>query len=390
MIRHSEKLPSALLPLANDAIDTPAIVYDLTRLEELLTCAQFARDQLGFKLLYSIKAAACSQILQGFGPQLDGFAASSLFEAQLARDLGLNAPIHLTSPGIRPSEIPRLGRLCQFIAFNSPTQYERFCWGLTEFASLGLRVNTRISYTADERYDPCGPFSKLGTPIELVPSTFAPENGLLRGIHLHTNADSTDFGELLANLRGLAEWVPEHLELDWLNLGGGYLFEESSIDPLEECVNFARDRFGAEVYLEPGASLVRAAGFLLTRVLDVFEVDGLQIAVLDTTVNHMPEVLEFGYQPAVVGSKKDGTYEYALVGSTCLAGDVFGRYRFNAQLEVGSLMTISDAGAYTLSKAHRFNGINLPSVGAVNRDGQFAIWRKFDYSEYRSYWIADG
>ena len=132
--------------------------------------------------------------------------------------------------------------------------------------------------------------------------------------------------------------------------------------------------------------MVRAAGYLMGSVLDTFEVDGKRIAVLDTTINHMPEVLEFDYQPDVVGQLDDGPFEYVLAGSTCLAGDIFGTYRLPTPLELGQRVVFKEAGAYSLAKAHRFNGVNLPQVGMLDREGQYRVSKTFDYRDFVSYW----
>ena len=73
----------------------------------------------------------------------------------------------------------------------------------------------------------------------------------------------------------------------------------------------------------------------------------------------MPEVFEYGFQPDVVGaceadagaSKGDAGHEYLLAGCTCLAGDLFGVYRFPGPLHVGDRVVFSNAGSYTLVKA---------------------------------------
>ena len=54
--------------------------------------------------------------------------------------------------------------------------------------------------------------------------------------------------------------------------------------------------------------------------------------MLDTTVNHMPEVFEYQFRPDVLGHNDAGAYEYVLAGMSCLAGDIFGEYRFDAPL----------------------------------------------------------
>ena len=208
----------------------------------------------------------------------------------------------------------------------------------------------------------------------------------IEGIHVHTNADSTDFGELLANVRVLTDYIPAHSNLKWINLGGGYLFEDVPLHQFVEAINAAHTHFGAEVVIEPGAGLVRSAGYLVASVLDVFVVDGEQIAVLDATVNHMPEVLEFDYSLTVTQHQDNGQFAYTLAGSTCLAGDVFGRYRFPMPLRVGSKLIFEEAGAYTLAKAHRFNGINLPLMAILGADGEIRVRKTFEYLEFATYW----
>ena len=124
------------------------------------------------------------------------------------------------------------------------------------------------------------------------------------------------------------------------------------------------------------------------------------MAVLDTTVNHMPEVFEYGFQPDVVGAMvsgpstgsgpavdDDSPHEYLLAGCTCLAGDLFGAYRFPEPLKVGDKVVFSNAGSYTLVKAHTFNGVALPSVYALTeRTASWCLQSSPSYAEYAARW----
>jgi carboxynorspermidine decarboxylase len=184
-----------------------------------------------------------------------------------------------------------------------------------------------------------------------------------------------------AKLGGLFERV------QWVNLGGGYLLDETdSLEPLCETIRFLRSRYGLEVFVEPGAALARAAGQIVSTVLDVFESGGKKVAVLDTTVNHMPEVFEYGFEPDVLGHDDGADHEYLLAGCTCLAGDLFGLYQFHEPLEAGSQVVFNNAGAYTLPKAHMFNGVNLPTIYAVSESGDLVLKKRFTYAEYAAKW----
>ena len=65
-------------------VETPAYVFDERRVLRDLKTALELRDRCGFKLLYALKPLSCEFILELMIGKVDGFAASSLFEARLA------------------------------------------------------------------------------------------------------------------------------------------------------------------------------------------------------------------------------------------------------------------------------------------------------------------
>ena len=110
------------------------------------------------------------------------------------------------------------------------------------------------------------------------------------------------------------------------------------------------------------------------------------VAVLDTTINHFPEVFEYQFAPDVLGDDHESEHEYVLAGASCLAGDVLGTYGFKRRLKPGSRVVLPGMGAYSLVKANMFNGINLPVVYSIAADGSLEERRKYDYEDYRSRW----
>ena len=210
----------------------------------------------------------------------------------------------------------------------------------------------------------------------------------IEGIHFHTNCDATDWSPLKKTVQHLDTHIPRLLQqCRWINLGGGYLLEDNTdLSAFHEAVQILQKKYELEVIIEPGAGVVRDTCFLIAQVVDLFESDGMQVAVLDTTVNHMPEVFEYQFSPDVVGDTNDGRYRYVLTGATCLAGDVFGEYAFDTPLAVGSRVTFTGVGAYTLVKSHMFNGINLPTIYALTPAGELTSHKQFDYEDFRQRW----
>ncbi len=361
---------------------SPAFVVDMDQVLDNLKSLNQLRSHTDCKVLYSMKALPLSALLTGLTGQMDGISDSSLNEARLAREVcGDQVNLHLTTPGLRPDEFLQIDALCSHISFNSLSQHIRYKDQTT--ASKGLRINPKVSFADDERYDPCRRYSKLGIDIQDL-STGLPED--IEGLHLHTVFGQTDFNPLRQTLNILQPWLSQQTQLKWLNLGGGYLFHAiADLRPLISLIQQLNQQGIPHIYLEPGKALVGNAGYVLTTVLDKFFSDGKTVLILDTSVNHHPEVFEYQRKPILLEEEPQGSQSAILAGSTCLAGDLFGEYRFKQLPEVGEKLLFAEVGAYSLIKANRFNGYALPAVYCWQQD-EVSLLNKDEYADYRLQW----
>ena len=146
------------------------------------------------------------------------------------------------------------------------------------------------------------------------------------------------------------------------------------------------DKYRLEVYLEPGEAVALNAGELISEVLDIVENDG-KIALLDASAAcHMPDVIEMPYTPPLAGAGKPGEkkFDYTLAGATCLAGDVIGKYSFNAPLKIGDRVKFQDMAIYSFVKNNTFNGIPLPALAVKDKSGDCKIIKTFCYEDFKS------
>ena len=380
--------PDAPAVLLSAPMDTPAFVYDEQRVVAAAQRVASLAAQAGAKALYTLKPQSISPALRLIAPHVDGLSVSSLFEAKLSRDvLGACGTVHMTTPGLRADEIGAVAEVCDYLAFNSLSQWRALGPAVAGRCRCGLRLNPQLSFVADERYDPCRPHSKLGVPMAELLAAVRADASLARrlsGLHFHSNCDSATFVPLLETACRVESALTAVLDsLDWINLGGGYLYDEGGNgDALSQAAEMLGRRHGLEVFVEPGAAIVRGAGYLVATVIDLLARGGKEVAVLDTTVNHMPEVFEYQWSPPLAGCAADGPCRYILAGCTCLAGDLFGEYAFAEPLRVGSRVVFPDAGAYTTVKWHWFNGVRLPTVYALTGAGQLAEKKRFTYEDF--------
>ena len=370
--------------LKNSLNSTPAFVFDENIMTSNLSALANLKERSGCQVLYSIKALPLQQVLKLTSHYLDGLSVSSLFEARLAKEtLPHSSSTHITTPGLRESEFKEVSSLCSHISFNSKPQFLRLQHKNNK-ASLGLRLNPKLSFANDPRFDPCRPHSKLGLALDSLIEI--PKE--IQGLHFHTVFSNTNYQTLQKTIDLLEQKLaPQLQQLKWLNLGGGYLYPQiSNQQPFIDLVKRLKNKYQLDIFIEPGKAVVGNAGFLVSSVIDSFISDDRNIAVLDTSVNHNPEVFEYQKKPELLEADMQAEHSFLLVGSSCLAGDIFGEYTFKRPLQVGDRLVFLNVGAYSLIKANRFNGYNLPDVYWVDKKNNVSLIKHNDYQDYRQQW----
>ena len=79
-----------------------------------------------------------------------------------------------------------------------------------------------------------------------------------------------------------------------------------------------------------------------------------------------------------------GPHEVMVCGKSCLAGDVFGSYRFEQPVQVGDRLSIEDGAPYTMVKKNWFNGLQMPAIAVKELDGSTRLVRQFGYEDFAS------
>lgn len=366
---------------------TPSYIVDETLLMHNLSILQGIIKRTGAHILLAQKAFSMFSLYPLIGQYLSGTTASGLYEAKLGKEEMGAKEVHIYSPAYREEEIDEILSICDHVVFNSPQQWFKYkdkVQKLEKKISCGLRINPEYAEIETDLYNPCILGSRLGATLDKIN-----EEDLegIEGLHFHTmceqNADVLErtlqvidqkFGKYLAKMK-------------WINFGGGHHItkEDYDIEKLETCILFFKEKYGLEVYLEPGEAVALNAGFLVTKVLDVIE-NGMHIAILDTSAAcHMPDVIEMPYRPEIIGAKaaKENKYTYRLGGPTCLAGDIIGDYSFEQSLTIGDRLIFCDMAIYSMVKNNTFNGMALPSIYLYTAQEELKLIKKFGYEDFK-------
>ena len=374
------------------SLRTPCYVLDEERLRQNGKILAGLAERTGAKILLAQKAFSNYGLYPLLAPYLAGTEASGLYEARLGAEEMPGKEVHVFCAAYRADEFGELLDYADHIVFNSVRQLQQFGRQAKDSGkSVGLRINPECSTQEGHAiYDPCAPGSRLGVTREAWDREMTEELAdLLDGLHFHTLCEQ-DSDALETTLQAAGEKFGDILpRMKWLNLGGGHHItrEDYDLPRLERLIRDAQAEWDLQVYLEPGEAVALNAGYLVTEVLDITENGGIRTAVVDASAAcHMPDVLEMPYTPPLLEGdrEKKKPYPYRLAGPTCLAGDVIGEYGFGRELRIGDRLVFGDMAIYTTCKNNTFNGMPLPAIYAMDRNGGFRQLAAFGYADFKN------
>ena len=372
-----------------EKVETPCYVIDEKQLRKNLELLKYVREKAGCKILLAQKAFSAYATYPLIAQYLDGCTASGIFEARLGFE-EFGKENHIFSPAYPEKDFDEIVKICDHILFNSPKQWAKFrekVRASSRYIQAGIRVNPEYSEIETDIYNPCFTGSRLGVTLAQFKEDLALADGI-DGLHFHTMCEQ--------NSDVLARTVPVFEEkfgfmfdrIKWVNFGGGHHItrKDYDVELLIDTVKKFREKYGLDVYLEPGEAVALNAGYLVTTVLETGK-NGINVAITDASAAcHMPDVLEMPYRPNIIGADlpEKKPFTYRLGGNTCLAGDIIGDYSFDEPLCEGKRLVFEDMAIYSMCKNNTFNGIPLPSIYLLHENGEVELLKKFGYDDFKS------
>jgi carboxynorspermidine decarboxylase len=376
------------LRIAQGSVETPSYLIDETLIEQNMKVLRYVKDRSGCKILHALKAYASFVTFPLMRNYLDGVCASGLNEARLGFE-EFAKEVHTFAAAYSENDIGQILEYSNVIVFNSFYQLQKYgIMAKKKGLEIGLRVNPGHAEVTEEMYNPCAPHSRLGIIHDFFKKKFTNYVGIVDGLHFHSMCEQNSdvLGRILKSFERL--YGPYLSGLKWVNFGGGHHItrDDYDLECLIKLIIRFKNKYGVQVYLEPGEASVLNAGVLIASVIDIVN-NEMEIAILDASAEtHMPDVLLMPYRPNILKSGKSGEkrYTYRLAGPSCLAGDIIGDYSFDKPIQRGDKLVLTDMALYTIVKSTTFNGINLPDIAVIREGGLVEIVKQFGYKDYRN------
>ena len=232
---------------------------------------------------------------------------------------------------------------------------------------------------------------ETGQAMEIVKRAIATNGVKLAGLHCHIGSqifDTDPFADAASiMIRFIADIAREcdGFEIEELNLGGGlgvkYTEYDREIDYAKTIGEMAAIIKGfckdsgikmPRIILEPGRSLVAAAGATLYTVGSVKEITGFRNYIsVDGGMPDNPRYALYQSQyTALIANRASAPRDYraTLAGRCCESGDLLGENMEIQKAERGDTLAVLVTGAYNYSMASNYNRIPRPPVIMV-KDG---------------------
>lgn len=169
----------------------------------------------------------------------------------------------------------------------------------------------------------------------------------------------------LMSVLNLCEIILHYIpKCEILNIGGNYRLpseiDEHFYENLRKNLDLLRAKYGVRIYAEPGRSVVKSAGTLLSTIISMKPHGESTWVYIDAGI---PTGISYAPKDILHVNKKESPYSYKYIfyDITCSHIPLFEKH-LNYDLEPGDVLTLKDFGSYSLAKSSNFHGWASPLV----------------------------
>ncbi len=381
------------LPELAERFGTPLYVYSAGMIREQVGAFQKAFRGVEHSICYSVKANSNLSVLRLLGKLGCGFdvVSGGELERVLRADRRAAKRVVFSGVGKTTAEIEAALK-AGILLFNLESASEldavsRCAAKGQRTAKIAFRVNPDVPADTHPYISTGLHKHKFGVPLnearELYARAAKAKYLQVAGVSVHIGSQITDFAPFAVAMERVAELVrqlrSDGHRIEYVDAGGGMGIDyrasgeedgEKFVSEYAQAVTGPLRGLGVKLLLEPGRSIVGAAGVLLTRVLYRKTNGEKKFLVVDAGMNDLirPSLYQAEHQIVPVRSGGLGCEIVDIVGPVCESGDFFAREREMAVVPEGELLAILDAGAYGMALASNYN--TRPRPAEVLVDGK--------------------
>jgi len=248
---------------------------------------------------------------------------------------------------------------------------------------------------------------KTGQADEIVRAALSKEHIVLDGIHCHVGSQIFDIDPFVDAADIMIAFIASvrqkyGYEFKILNLGGGfgvrYTEEDPEIDYTANICALGKEldkqcaRYGLRkptVLMEPGRSIVAAAGVTMYTVGSVKEINGFRNYVsVDGGMPDNPRYTLYQSRYTVLHAERvndKADYECTLAGRCCESGDLLAEGIRIVKPQRNDILAVLVTGAYNYSMASNYNRIPRAPIVMISNGQDRLVVRRETYDDLTAF-----
>jgi len=401
----AEKYGTALMVMDEAVIREQCRMYTQAMKEHLPAGSRplYASKALSIKTIYRIMAE------EGMG--VDVVSAGELYTAAQADFPMENAFFHGNGKTDRDICLAMDKKIGYFVCDNADEldaiDAEACRRGIRQKVLLrltpGIDPHTHAKISTGKVDSKFGAAIETGQAEELVLRALARKNIDLQGYHCHIGSQIFDHAPFCDAAVLMLEFTAQIRDKHGfcapiLNLGGGMGVPYTADDPVMDYRANIR-RIGTlirstcqrlhltppSILMEPGRSIVAAAGLTLYSVTSIKQIPGFKnYAAVDGGMTDNPRYTLYQAAYTVLPASRmneEKALAYTVAGCCCESGDVLQENVPMPRLARGDLLAVLSTGAYNFSMSSNYNRIPRPPIIMLGADGPYVAVRRETYED---------
>ncbi len=392
-----------------DQVGTPFYCYSAGTIEARIAECKSAFKKLGATLHYAVKANSNLAVLRLMAEA--GLGADIVSAGELERVLKAGIePAGIIFSGVGKRKPELLAALqAGIFQFNLESieeleQLDSLCRQQERDAAVSVRINPEVD-AATHRYITTGvKGNKFGIPLEQLETALkliARSDRLrLHGLAMHIGSQILEvepYTKASRRLRDLAiDLRQKGHAITHLDIGGGFGIDYGDgryLDFSAVAAVVGRELRGLDVRIavEPGRSLVGAAGVLVSEVVYRKEVEPLPFLILDAGMNDLmrPALYQAVHPLLPLQESGEARERCHVVGPICESSDSFLRQATLPPIKAGERVALLQAGAYGAVMASGYNSRDIIPEVMVRGDQYRLVRRRIPHGDLMAYELID-
>lgn len=329
----------------------------------------------GFKVYYAVKANDNVEVLNVLASIGSNFEVASIYEVVKLIEIGVGGHRMITSNPIKPIEFIEVCRQVgiNYLCVDSKEEIDKIKYVYPE---AGIYIRLEIE-NPESSWPLSGKFGLLEEEVEDIISYALRKKMNLVGLTFHAGSQNNSVNSII-NALHISKRVFDigrryGANMRILNIGGGFPIDyteksrkiEEFSKSLYEALKVFSDYNNLILQMEPGRRIVGEAGIMVSRVIGKATRNGENWLYLDVGVfNGLMETIGgIGYLFKTNSRRREKIWN--IGGPSCDSMDIIAKNVVLPEPDIGDLVYILSAGAYTTVYAAPFNGYKIPHTVVI-------------------------